>query len=97
MTTCIREDTDACDSTAARANQRYHEQLHSLYSRLDQLFAVLLLLEWSAAVSFALVITPYTWAGEDALGALARLGGDRSGRRDRRLPVASRSCVRPRR
>ena len=64
MTTCVREDTNACDSTAARANQRYHEQLHSLYSRLDQLFAVLLLLEWSAAVSFALVITPYTWAGE---------------------------------
>ena len=29
-----------------------------------QLFAVLLLLEWSVAVSTALLLTPYTWAGE---------------------------------
>ena len=64
MTTCVHDDAESSESTAARAEERYQEQLRSHYSRLDQLFAVLLLLEWSAAVSFALLITPYTWAGE---------------------------------
>jgi two-component system sensor histidine kinase/response regulator len=64
MTTCSPENGGECERTAERAQQRYQEQLLSGYKRVDQLFAVLLVLEWAAAVSFALVVTPYTWAGE---------------------------------
>src|SRR5262245_32726899 len=64
MTSCVLEEVDSSESTARRAENIYQEQLRAGYQRVDQLFAVLLLLEWSAAVSFALVVTPYTWAGE---------------------------------
>jgi two-component system, sensor histidine kinase and response regulator len=64
MTTSIPELAGVIESTTARAQQRYHEQLRAAYKNVDQLFAVLLVLEWSAAVSFALAVTPYTWAGE---------------------------------
>ena len=64
MTNWIAEKEDQCESTAERAEQKYQSQLHAVYKHVDQLFAVLLVLEWSAAVSFALVVTPYTWAGE---------------------------------
>jgi two-component system, sensor histidine kinase and response regulator len=64
MTTRSPEKDDECVSTAVRAEQRYQEQMLAGYKRIDQLFAVLLVLEWSAAVSFAFAVTPYTWAGE---------------------------------
>ena len=64
MTTSIPEQDELCESTAERAEQKYQNQLHAVYKHVDQLFAVLLVLEWSAAVSFALAVTPYTWAGE---------------------------------
>jgi two-component system sensor histidine kinase/response regulator len=64
MTTWVRENAEGCASTVQRAEQKYREQLHRVYERVDTLFAVLLLLEWSAAVSFAILVTPYTWAGE---------------------------------
>ena len=64
MTAWALENGGGCASTVQRAEQKYREQLHNVYERVDQLFAVLLLLEWSAAVSFAILVTPYTWAGE---------------------------------
>jgi two-component system sensor histidine kinase/response regulator len=64
MTTWIPEKEITTESTAERAEQKYRNQLHAVYKHVDQLFAVLLVLEWSAAVSFALAMTPYTWAGE---------------------------------
>ncbi len=64
MTTWIPDQETLCESTAERAEQKYQNQLHAVYKHVDQLFAVLLVLEWSAAVSFALAVTPYTWAGE---------------------------------
>jgi len=51
-------------STVEQADRMYHEQLNAGYTRVDQLFAFLLLLEWSLAAAFALWISPYTWAGE---------------------------------
>ena len=51
-------------SIVEQADRLYREQLNAGYSRTDQLFAVLLLLEWLVAVAFALWISPYTWAGE---------------------------------
>ena len=64
MTSSAHPDPDLSDSTARRAQEIYQEQLRTGYERVDQLFAVLLVLEWSAAVSFAILVTPYTWAGE---------------------------------
>jgi two-component system, sensor histidine kinase and response regulator len=51
-------------STVAQTNRLYSEQLHAVYCRADYLFVILLLLEWMVAVAFALLVSPYTWAGE---------------------------------
>ncbi len=64
MTTWILDNSGIDGSTAQRAQEKYHEQLRAGYQRADQLFAVLLVLEWSAAVAFALLVSPYAWAGE---------------------------------
>src|ERR1035441_549067 len=64
MTTWILEKSWVDSSTARRAEEMYHEQLRTDYQRADQLFAVLLLLEWSAAVACALLVSPYAWAGD---------------------------------
>ena len=64
MTTCAIQPAEMSDLTDRRAEQIYQEQLRAGYERVDQLFAVLLVLEWSVAVSFAILVTPYTWAGE---------------------------------
>ena len=64
MTTWVPEQSQASETTAERAQQKYQDQLRAGYANVDQFFAVLLVLEWSAAVSFALAMTPYTWAGE---------------------------------
>ena len=42
----------------------YAEQLIAGHRRVDRLFAILLLFEWLAAIGFALMVSPYTWAGE---------------------------------
>jgi len=51
-------------SIVAQAESLYREQLNAGYSRTDQLFAVLLVMEWSVAFAFAVLLSPYTWAGE---------------------------------
>ena len=64
MTTLVPSQMPSERLDRRRAEQKYQEQLRTGYKQVDQLFAVLLLLEWSAAVSFAMLVTPYTWAGE---------------------------------
>ena len=49
-----------------RADELYVEHLKAGYLRADHLFAALLLVEWAAAMAFAVRISPYTWAGESA-------------------------------
>ncbi len=49
-----------------RADELYAERLAAGYRRVDHLFAVLLPLEWLAAVACALWLSPYTWAGASA-------------------------------
>src|SRR5271165_1011156 len=51
-------------SIPERTEELFRERLHAGYCRVDQLFGVLLLLEWLSGVMFALLISPYTWAGE---------------------------------
>jgi two-component system sensor histidine kinase/response regulator len=53
-------------SMVDRAGELYAEHLKAGYRRADQLFASLLLLEWIAAVAFAVWVSPYTWASEPA-------------------------------
>jgi PAS domain S-box-containing protein len=67
-------------STAERAERKFQDQLNIGYHRVDQLFAVLLILEWSVAVAFAMLVSPHAWKGETAsiqmhLWAAISLGG----------------------
>jgi PAS domain S-box-containing protein len=51
-------------TNSERAAQKYAQLLHAGYCRTDYLFAFLLVIEWAAAVAFALIISPDTWAGD---------------------------------
>jgi len=66
MTLLTVEARDPVGSVPDRTERLYREQLQAGYCRVDRLFATLLLLEWLAAVVFALLISPYTWVGESA-------------------------------
>jgi len=52
------------ESSAARANELFENQRQKIYRNTDQLFAKLMLFQWFAAILMALVISPYTWAGQ---------------------------------
>ena len=49
---------------ARRAAQLFHDQVAAGYRGVDRLFAVLLPVQWMAAIVVALVVSPWTWAGE---------------------------------
>src|SRR5262249_22980922 len=51
-------------SIGEQTERLYQDQLNEGYRRTDRLFVILLLLEWSIAIAFALLISPYAWAGE---------------------------------
>ena len=48
---------------ADRASQRYLENMYQVAARTDGVFAVLMLVQWLAAMITALWITPRTWIG----------------------------------
>jgi two-component system sensor histidine kinase/response regulator len=52
--------------SAARADELFEEQRDEIYRNTDQLFARLMLFQWLAAIVMALVISPYTWAGQSS-------------------------------
>jgi two-component system, sensor histidine kinase and response regulator len=64
MTPSAAKSAVAAGSIAELAEQKFQDQLHISYRRADQLFAVLLILEWSVAIAFALLVSPYAWQGE---------------------------------
>jgi signal transduction histidine kinase/DNA-binding response OmpR family regulator len=66
MTPRAAERAVPVGSTAELAERKFHGQLNIGYRRADQLFAVLLVLQWSVAVAFALLISPHAWRGETA-------------------------------
>jgi hypothetical protein len=47
-----------------RADSLFEERRTSIYRRTDRLFAILMLLQWLAAIAAALWISPRTWAGQ---------------------------------
>jgi PAS domain S-box-containing protein len=80
MTLWTAERAAPAGSTALLAKRKFQDQLTIGYRRADQLFAVLLILEWSVAVVFALLVAPYAWNGDAAsthnhLWAAVFLGG----------------------
>ena len=42
----------------------FDQHMHQTYSRVDKLFAYLMVMQWAGAIVLALVVTPKTWAGE---------------------------------
>ena len=51
---------------SGRAGEIYGRQLDQGYRAIDRLFAVLLPLQWLAAVLVAWLVSPYTWVGEQS-------------------------------
>jgi len=48
---------------AQRADELFEQHHHQLCKRTDRLFAVLMIVQWLAAIGAACLITPYTWIG----------------------------------
>src|SRR5438477_2268142 len=55
------------ESAAARADELFQEQQHAIYLNTDSLFAKLMFAQWLAAILMAVVISPYTWAGQSSV------------------------------
>src|SRR5437879_281934 len=55
------------ESTAARADDLFQEQQHEIYLNTDSLFVKLMFAQWLAAILMAVVISPYTWAGQSSM------------------------------
>jgi signal transduction histidine kinase len=49
---------------AARADTLFAEHQDAIYRRVDRMFAVLMIVQWVAAIVLAVVVSPYTWAGK---------------------------------
>jgi signal transduction histidine kinase/DNA-binding response OmpR family regulator len=57
--------SDHADSPlAARAEMLLANHHQQIYRRTDRMFAVLMVLQWAAAVAGALLLSPRTWSGE---------------------------------
>src|SRR3989440_7563410 len=54
---------DECDQ---RAEELFARQQHEIYCNTDQLFARLMICQWFAAIVMAVLISPYTWAGQSS-------------------------------
>ena len=79
---------------AERTEQRFSAHVHRIAVRADRVFAVLMIVQWVAAVITAIWITPRTWIGPDSelhihvLGALF-IGGALA------IPVVLLVCLQP--
>jgi PAS domain S-box-containing protein len=54
------------ESSAARADALFQQQQDEIYRNTDELFAKLMVCQWLAAIVMALIISPYTWAGQSS-------------------------------
>ncbi|HEX4639237.1 MAG TPA: PAS domain S-box protein [Chthoniobacterales bacterium] len=53
------------ENCARRAEDLFREQQQEIYRNTDELFARLMVVQWIACIIMAVVISPYTWAGEE--------------------------------
>ena len=51
---------------AARAKVLFSLMKHTRIRRTDRLLAGLLVIEWLAAIVVAVIVSPFTWAGEES-------------------------------
>jgi two-component system, sensor histidine kinase and response regulator len=61
-----RSGASSSESQDARADAVFHSHQQALYVRTDRMFAYLMCGQWLAAIIFALVVSPRTWAGADS-------------------------------
>src|SRR5712692_3707559 len=54
------------DECARRSDELFAQQQDEIYRSTDQLFARLMIVQWVAAIAMAVVISPYTWAGQSS-------------------------------
>ncbi len=52
------------ERVAARARELFETHARSIYRQTDRMFALLILLEFAAGIVTAVLVSPYTWAGE---------------------------------
>ena len=55
------------DTLQGRAQEIFDELQHSFYRQAGTVFFALLVLQWVGAIIAALVVSPYTWIGEEQL------------------------------
>jgi two-component system, sensor histidine kinase and response regulator len=54
------------ESLTSRADAVFHAHQQALYEQTDRMFAYLMGAQWLAAIVFALVVSPRSWAGADS-------------------------------
>src|SRR5687767_3361246 len=54
------------ESLDARAEAVFQGHQQAIYEQTDRMFAYLMAAQWLAAIVFALVVAPRTWAGADS-------------------------------
>ena len=59
-------ELSAQDDCTRRADELFAQQQNEIYRNTDQLFARLMIVQWVAAILMAIVISPYTWAGQSS-------------------------------
>jgi two-component system sensor histidine kinase/response regulator len=56
----------AVQSEESRADAVFRGHQQALYQKTDRMFAYLMIVQWLAAIAFALLVGPFTWAGEQS-------------------------------
>lgn len=56
----------AMKQTKARALELFQAHLRDVHIKTDRMFAILLGVEWLVGILFALIISPFAWAGRDS-------------------------------
>jgi len=54
------------DTSCDRADELFQQHRQEIFRNTDKLFARLMLFQWVGCIVIALVISPYTWAGESS-------------------------------
>ncbi len=57
--------SNASTVAKSRVAELFHEQKIQLYKRTDRLFAVLMVIQWAAAIAASIWISPFAWAGTE--------------------------------
>jgi signal transduction histidine kinase len=60
------EAQPSADASAvqARSSALFHEHVQAVCIRADRIFAVLMMVQWVAAIGIALTLSPYAWQGQ---------------------------------